>query len=90
METMLRQWLHQTTTILGLAVLGGATTSVLLDTATPKQALAAAISGIIAIILKEHSVGTAILHTPGAEVSADTVAVQISPGGTANIGAPKA
>lgn len=75
---------HKSSTIMGIALLGGAVTSVLLEQATWKQAAAYFVSGCVAILLKQENGGPVTVTGP-ATVQADTASVQPAPGSTTTI-----
>ena len=83
-----KPWLHQTTTILGIAVCGGAASAWLLDQLTLKQAAAAAITGCISIAMKE--IGVPVVVQGGqTTVQAENATVQPPAGSTTTVQAPK-
>lgn len=74
--TPIRAWLHQGTTILGIAACGTALSAYLLDQATPRQAIAMAIGGIISIAMKQTT-GTTVVT--GAMPVVNTTETTIAP-----------
>ena len=75
---------YKSSTIMGIALLGGAVTSVLLEQATWKQAAAAFVSGCVAILLKQESGGGTII-TGTATIQAETATVTPQPGNVTTI-----
>ena len=73
----IQTWMRQTSTIMGLAVLGGSVSSYLLEAATPRQAAAAAVTGLIAVAMREAGLAPTTVNN-------QTIKLQVKPDATAH------
>ncbi len=66
---------YPSSTIIGISVIVGGICSVLLDQATPKQAAAAVLSGLVAMLIRQTT-GTTVVTAP-ASVEVQQVAADV-------------
>ena len=76
---------YPSSTIIGISVIIGGVCSVLLDQATPKQAAAAVLSGLVAVLLRQNASGTTVVTGPMPVVNADAATIQPAAGSTTTV-----
>lgn len=80
---------YSSSTIIGLGVIAGAVCSVLLDQATPKQAAAAALAGLVSVLLKQAT-GNTLVTGSSPLIQTDNATVTPLAGSTTTVTSPPA